>query len=874
MFARPLFVSLILGAVLLAHTDAVDAAALPLSKRGGIDIDGDGKAELLVRSAFGDVQIGRLQNGAFQFTGISAPASGYRLVATPDINGNGKSDLAFQNIEQGDPGDVRAWLDFQSGATDILLRQVKLAWDVQAVGDLDGDGFGDLVWRFTGDDGNPNDTGVSYIWFTNGGTVTQVRKRGGAPISWQLLGAADLNGDGAADMLYVSPDGPIRVLMATAARTCANLSAGTMPAGFNALALADLTGQGRGDILIHHPDTGENGLLSLNASGVALPPPSANPDDPNASCTATNASVASVTFTLPATDPAWQFFAADDYNGDGVADIVWLKPDGTFSVWLMNRIALAATDSAGAAGDGPSAQAALAALSGTPLLPTQLANAGRPPSGYVSLKSVTAPTLHALSVAKTTTAGAAGSVSSSPAGIACGGTCTANFAHGAVVALTATPAVGSKFAGWGGACAGSGACQVSMSAAKSVTASFDVAPTLRVLTVSIGGTGSGLVSASPAGVTCNVVGGAGTGACTNGYADGTVVTLTAVAAANSAFAGWGGPCAGLGTCVVTMTGNIGVTANFQITQPGVLQVLAAAPLNCVQRTACAGQLWASVQGGNPPYHFAVDSFAIGAPPLGMTIDLDGIISGTPQVAGNYSVGFCAIDLIANSKCTTATVIVAPAPCTYALAPANQNVAAAGGSGSVALTTGTGCFWTAVSSNTSWLNVSPASGSANATISFTAGANTGSTQRSATITVGGQVATINQPAAGGTYAGGFTGSGPFANTQNNCTFSVTLSGTNTTTLTQTSPSLQGTAHVSGSWSNVVTGGGNCSAGSDTFDYTVNLSGTASNMSFATGTFPGVTFQGALNGSTIAGTMTFTFSLTTGSIVSNVALNRQP
>ncbi len=68
-----------------------------------------------------------------------------------------------------------------------------------------------------------------------------------------------------------------------------------------------------------------------------------------------------------------------------------------------------------------------------------------------------------------------GAITSSPAGISCPGSCQHGYAQGTVVTLTATPASGSTFAGWSGAgCSGTDACQVTMSSAQSVTATFTV----------------------------------------------------------------------------------------------------------------------------------------------------------------------------------------------------------------------------------------------------------------------------------------------------------------------------------------------------------------------------------------------------------------
>jgi hypothetical protein len=67
----------------------------------------------------------------------------------------------------------------------------------------------------------------------------------------------------------------------------------------------------------------------------------------------------------------------------------------------------------------------------------------------------------------------AGTVTSKPAGIECGQTCSAEIGAAKKVALKATAAKGSKFSGWSGGCTGTKGCRVTMSEARNVTASFD-----------------------------------------------------------------------------------------------------------------------------------------------------------------------------------------------------------------------------------------------------------------------------------------------------------------------------------------------------------------------------------------------------------------
>jgi hypothetical protein len=66
-----------------------------------------------------------------------------------------------------------------------------------------------------------------------------------------------------------------------------------------------------------------------------------------------------------------------------------------------------------------------------------------------------------------------GSVTSSPAGISCGSTCSLRVVNGAAVSLRAAADRGSRFAGWEGGCTGTAACTLTVVGAVHVVAAFD-----------------------------------------------------------------------------------------------------------------------------------------------------------------------------------------------------------------------------------------------------------------------------------------------------------------------------------------------------------------------------------------------------------------
>jgi phospholipase C len=147
-----------------------------------------------------------------------------------------------------------------------------------------------------------------------------------------------------------------------------------------------------------------------------------------------------------------------------------------------------------------------------------------------------------------------GTVTSTPAGINCPGTCSANFSLGTPLTLAATPASGFQFAGFGGACSGQ-TCRLVLSSNQSVSATFNASAAQ--VTVSL--SGNGTVTSNPAGINCPTT-------CSAGFNSGSSVTLTASPASGSTFSGFSGACTGT-TCQLTPSSgqNANVTATFTTT---------------------------------------------------------------------------------------------------------------------------------------------------------------------------------------------------------------------------------------------------------------------------------------------------------------------
>ena len=177
-----------------------------------------------------------------------------------------------------------------------------------------------------------------------------------------------------------------------------------------------------------------------------------------------------------------------------------------------------------------------------------------------ALAAISANVSYALTVTKS----GGGVVTSQPAGIDCGTTCSSTFGANSSVTLTAAASGGGAFTGWGGACAGStNTCTVSMDVARNVSASFAATPNTRL--VALGKSGQGTVTSSPSGIQCD----SSCGGVSASFPATSAIVLSASPAAGNTFAGWSGACSGVGQCnIAAGTSIANVTAIFNASGGG------------------------------------------------------------------------------------------------------------------------------------------------------------------------------------------------------------------------------------------------------------------------------------------------------------------
>jgi hypothetical protein len=224
-----------------------------------------------------------------------------------------------------------------------------------------------------------------------------------------------------------------------------------------------------------------------------------------------------------------------------------------------------------------------------------------------------------------------GSVSSQPTGISSVGQPVSwLFNAGTAIALTATPAPGSYFAGWTGACSGTETCTVTVNSELLVAASFKKIPKV---SVTLNGTGAGSINGTPSSLACL------SGTCTADLEPGEVVTLMAAPDSDSTFDGWQGACVNKsGNCTFTATEPASVSATFTKAAPVTLVNSARTPYSLIQSAYLAASTGDVIESRAGEF---AEQLVFGRP---ITIDIEGGLDPSySQVTGMSTIsGFLKI----------------------------------------------------------------------------------------------------------------------------------------------------------------------------------------------------------------------------------------
>ena len=260
-----------------------------------------------------------------------APDASWNVAGVGDFNGDGKGDLLWRNTN----GSLIDWT--MNGAQITSAQNVTLggtpvapdaSWNVAGLGDFNGDGKSDILWR--------NNNGALIDWTMNGSQITASQNvtLGGSPVapdsSWNVAGFGDFNGDGKSDVLWRNANGTLVDWTMNGAQIASSqdVTLGGNPAmpdaSWSVAGIGDFNGDGKSDILWRNT----NGTLidwTMNGSQIA------------------SNQVVTLGGNAVSPDSSWQIAQIADFSGDGKSDILWRNANGALDEWTMNGAQIASS---------------------------------------------------------------------------------------------------------------------------------------------------------------------------------------------------------------------------------------------------------------------------------------------------------------------------------------------------------------------------------------------------------------------------------------------------------------------------------------------------------------------------------------------------
>lgn len=151
--------------------------------------------------------------------------------------------------------------DFSPADMDVYRTNpvANLAWKVVGIGDFDGDGISDLLWRNA-------TTGQNTIW-RSASYATRLGVVRVANLDWKVVAVGDFNGDHRADILWRNTRTGVNVIWKSGNHLTPQYVASVTDQKWQVAAIGDFDGDGKWDLVWRNSATGANRLWkSANAA--------------------------------------------------------------------------------------------------------------------------------------------------------------------------------------------------------------------------------------------------------------------------------------------------------------------------------------------------------------------------------------------------------------------------------------------------------------------------------------------------------------------------------------------------------------------------------------------------------------------------------
>ncbi|MEI6206547.1 MAG: DUF1566 domain-containing protein [Desulfuromonadales bacterium] len=231
------------------------------------DFDGDGIKDFVWwNSSTGQLYImlmsssTAVKSGAIVYT---EPDSSWRIVATGDLNGDGKSDLIWWNNST---GQVYAMLLNGTAVAGggLIYAESNTNWKIVAAADFNGNGTVELLWW-------NSSTGQTAIGQTNGTNASNANLIWYEPdTSWRIAGAGDLDGDGKADIIWHNRStGQVYGMQTNGSSVTNGAMIYTEPdTNWEIVSVGNYNGDSKADLLWWNQQTGQVYLMPMNGLAV------------------------------------------------------------------------------------------------------------------------------------------------------------------------------------------------------------------------------------------------------------------------------------------------------------------------------------------------------------------------------------------------------------------------------------------------------------------------------------------------------------------------------------------------------------------------------------------------------------------------------